>query len=646
MTERDPYLALRDFRVWFSKRRGFFEALRQSDPGYVRAVDGIDVTIGKGEIYCLVGESGCGKTTTGKGILQLVEPTGGDVFLNPTPDELAHFDATRSERGSSTWDAFREKRSLTWKEKVRRTPLNQLLHALLATAGLLFGVFVALGLIIALRAMQGTGFDAVAYAGLGLVLVGVLVVVFGYVLRLAPLEWRTRLAVIAILGLAAGLVLLIRAVGGVGLQGAGFIAIGLFAAFAATLPWIKVTPRIRQMLAIGTIPATVLTQILAVGAALGADGAPSDIGAALGRYGSNMLNNDVFIAMIQIAVAAFAAWWFSGFFDGFWDRRRGIVTDRLRALRTRLQIIFQDPYESLNPRHTVYDIVAEPLVVNRITRSRAETEARVEQALHDAGLRPARDYLLRFPHELSGGQRQRVGIAGALVLEPEFLVADEPVSMLDVSIRTEIIELLLQLRTQKGLTYLFITHDLSLAWVLADRIGVMYLGKIVEEGPTVDLISNPRHPYTKALISVVPIPDPDVRHDRIILRGERPDPSDIPRGCRFHPRCPVAFERCGWSPEEILDALKDLAGPGPMAEMLQAAEVDAPLSFRLPPNSGSLESWIREQKAAQAQSHLALKAMRGITGPPNARRVLIYGRETVKLVEIAPGNRVACLLFQ
>src|SRR2546427_66954 len=169
-----------------------------------------------------------------------------------------------------------------------------------------------------------------------------------------------------------------------------------------------------------------------------------------------------------------------------WNRLReeGLEGIQIRGLRQRLRIIFQDPSESRNPKHSVYDIVAEPLIVNGLGRNRAETEARVEQALADAGLRPPRDFLFRYPHELSGGQRQRVSIAGALVLDPEFLVADEPVSMLDVSIRTEILELLLELREKKGLTYLFITHDLSLAWVLADRIGVMYLGKIVEEGPT------------------------------------------------------------------------------------------------------------------------------------------------------------------
>ena len=219
---------------------------------------------------------------------------------------------------------------------------------------------------------------------------------------------------------------------------------------------------------------------------------------------------------------------------------------RLREYRRRVQIIFQDPYETLNPKQTIHDFVAEPLEVNHLTRSNAEKEARVAAALESAGLRPARDFAFRFPHELSGGQRQRVVIAGALVMNPELVVADEPVSMLDVSIRTELLRLMLELRAERGLTYLFITHDLSLAWVIADRIAVMYLGKIMEIGPADAVIRKSRHPYTAALVSVAPTPEPpsDTAPPRTILVGETPDASRIPTGCRFHPRCPLAFDRC------------------------------------------------------------------------------------------------------
>ncbi len=219
----------------------------------------------------------------------------------------------------------------------------------------------------------------------------------------------------------------------------------------------------------------------------------------------------------------------------------------LRNYRRRVQLIFQDPYETLNPKHTIGEFVAEPLDVNHLASSRAERQAKVIAALEAAGLRPAADFAGRYPHELSGGQRQRVVIAGALVMDPELVVADEPVSMLDVSIRTELLRLMLDLRAERGLTYLFITHDLSLAWVLADRIAVMYLGKIMEIGPAEQVIRAPRNPYTQALVSVSPSPDPPEigsRTQRTILVGETPDAVHLPPGCRFHPRCPLAFDRC------------------------------------------------------------------------------------------------------
>jgi peptide/nickel transport system ATP-binding protein len=222
---------------------------------------------------------------------------------------------------------------------------------------------------------------------------------------------------------------------------------------------------------------------------------------------------------------------------------------RLRPYRKRVQLIFQDPYETLNPKHTIADFVEEPLLVGERHLSRQERRNRVHAALEAAGLRPAADFAARYPHELSGGQRQRVVIAGALVMDPDLIVADEPVSMLDVSIRTELLRLMLALRQERGLTYLFITHDLSLAWVLADRIAVMYLGKIMEIGPAERVIRSPRNPYTQALVSVSPSPDPPRTEDgsvapRTILVGETPDAAHIPPGCRFHPRCPVAFDRC------------------------------------------------------------------------------------------------------
>lgn len=216
----------------------------------------------------------------------------------------------------------------------------------------------------------------------------------------------------------------------------------------------------------------------------------------------------------------------------------------LKAMRRHIQMIFQDPYESLNPLMTIGDIVAEPLVVHGLWKDKSERLKRVKGALEDAGLKPAGDFIRRYPHELSGGQRQRVVIAGALVLEPAILLADEPVSMLDVSIRAEILNLLADLRANRNISILFITHDLGTAAYFADRIAVMYLGRIVEVGPTQAVLNNPQHPYTKSLLSVIPVPNPRLRRKRVILQGDPPNPINLPSGCRFHPRCPVAFDRC------------------------------------------------------------------------------------------------------
>jgi oligopeptide/dipeptide ABC transporter ATP-binding protein len=215
-----------------------------------------------------------------------------------------------------------------------------------------------------------------------------------------------------------------------------------------------------------------------------------------------------------------------------------------KLLRQKIQMVFQDPYESLNPTQTIGDIVGEPLDVHGLVHSKAERESKVVKALEDAGLKPAESYIHRFPHQLSGGQRQRVVIAGALVLEPRLLIADEPVSMLDVSIRAEILNLLADLRQTRQISIILITHDLGTVGYFADRIAVMYLGRIVEIGKTTDVLANPQHPYTKALLSVVPVPNPRLRRERVILQGETPNPIHLPSGCRFHPRCPVVIERC------------------------------------------------------------------------------------------------------
>lgn len=219
-------------------------------------------------------------------------------------------------------------------------------------------------------------------------------------------------------------------------------------------------------------------------------------------------------------------------------------TRQMRAMRREMQVIFQDPYSSLNPRMTAGNIIGEPLIVHGLVNGRAEYREKVADLLQNVGLNP---YMAdRFPHEFSGGQRQRIGVARALSVSPKFIVADEPVSALDVSIQAQIINLLEELQEQFSLTYLFIAHDLSVVRHISDRVGVMYLGHLVELAERNEVYRNPVHPYTRALLSAVPIPDPilDAQRERVLLTGEVPSPLNPPSGCVFHPRCPLADETC------------------------------------------------------------------------------------------------------
>ena len=224
----------------------------------------------------------------------------------------------------------------------------------------------------------------------------------------------------------------------------------------------------------------------------------------------------------------------------------------LRSMRRRIQLVYQDPYEALDPRFRVRQTVLEPLQIHRRDLTATERLDLVHRALETVGLTPAEAFLERYPHELSGGQRQRVAIAAALVLDPQVLIADEPVSMLDVSVRAGVLDLLASLRRDRGLGIVMITHDLATAARFADRIAVMYLGRIIEEGPARLVTAEPRHPYTRALLSVVPQRDPTRRSTPVLLRGEPPNAAAIPSGCRFHPRCPVAVDSCR-VPDPVLE---------------------------------------------------------------------------------------------
>jgi peptide/nickel transport system ATP-binding protein len=256
-------------------------------------------------------------------------------------------------------------------------------------------------------------------------------------------------------------------------------------------------------------------------------------------------------------------------------RADGVVVDlaalsppELRPLRPQIQMIFQDPYASLNPRMTIADIVGEPLLVNGMKDRRARTE-RVAELLRLVGLRP--EFMARFPHAFSGGQRQRIGIARALALHPRLVVADEPVSALDVSVQAQILNLLLDLQQQLRLTYLFIGHNLSVVKHICDRVAVMYVGKIVESAPAAELFRAPKHPYTAALMAAVPVPDPRRRGGEGELPGDVPNPADPPSGCYFHPRCPHAVDLC----RHTAPALEEIS-PGRLVSCHRARELTLP----------------------------------------------------------------------
>ncbi len=229
----------------------------------------------------------------------------------------------------------------------------------------------------------------------------------------------------------------------------------------------------------------------------------------------------------------------------------------MKKYRTKIQVVFQDPYESVNPRMNVFDIVSEGLFINNLVRSSDEAVALVKQALNDVQLVPAESFLDRYPHEISGGQRQRMAVARALVLNPDLILADEPVSMLDVSIRAEVLNVLLSVRKKREISILFVTHDLALSKDICDRLGIMYLGVIMEMGAAGELVKKPFHPYTQALIAAVPVPDPAAEKVRVLAKGEIPSNVSPPSGCRYHTRCPLAKDVC----KEKVPALEEVS-PG------------------------------------------------------------------------------------
>ncbi|HYS70924.1 MAG TPA: ABC transporter ATP-binding protein, partial [Thermoplasmata archaeon] len=363
-----------------------------------------------------------------------------------------------------------------------------------------------------------------------------------------------------------------------------------------------------------------------------------------------------------------------------------------------MQIVFQDPFSSMDPRMLVKGIVGEPLRVHRIARwwcprdrtsplmeaksiqlSRQFTDARVPPGpcaicggplvwtarrftsrevrsrvgilLERVGLNP--EHLYRFPHEFSGGQRQRIGIARALALNPDFIVLDEPTSALDVSVQAQILNLLKDLQRELGLTYLFISHHLAVVHHICDRVNVMYVGEIVESAKTEELFREPLHPYTKALLSAIPEPDPDRRMQRTLLPGDVPSPANPPAGCRFHPRCPVAFEVCGWTTQEVLDALdaefhecqtQGAREPG-LVERVEMTEDRALTLAVVPGRATDVQAFVRRIATERAETVRALKAIAAVEAEGDAVRIRLHEGRIPVLREARAGHIVACHLY-
>lgn len=663
----EPMLTVRNLRVWFPVRLGVVAALTRRELKNVRAVDDVSFDVGRGEVLCLVGESGCGKTTTGKAALRLINSTDGNLLLDVSPEDaamLAAIDRRLSDlqpllasppgpTAESDWEALQKMRHRVldllypWplvSARLRRERVERSVRFLEDRLTLLRDrPDVALVRTLAkdrerleLARAHGVWFTPRRAARMKHIQD-----------ELKEARYRLRRAEVG--GQRTGRAKrrvrrfehrLARVKGHlrpespetrheVARREAELAGKQKRLADLETQAIRKEIVPLRKDLA--------LMEALERKAASEAERelpALSEAMDELRAKGGPLVEARELAALRQEIMDRYdIAKWSAG---------------RTRELRKRMQIIYQDPYESLNPKMSIFDIVSEPLLANKIVDGPAEAEAVVRRALEDVGLRPAEEYMFRYPHELSGGQRQRVGIATALVVDPDFIVADEPVSMLDASVRTEILALLLDLKKRRSLTYLFITHDLSLAWIIADRVAVMYLGKIVEMGDGPEVIRNPRHPYTKALLSVVPSPNPEIRREKIILKGERPNPVDIPAGCRFHPRCPQAVGLCGWEPHEVRAELGKLfaedQGTFREAGLAGAVQVGSePFTLAVAAQDPSaLESYLRRRIRAVALERPALGAIEAMNAETGALRIRLHQPVEPPLRAFDGGVSVAC----
>lgn len=325
--------------------------------------------------------------------------------------------------------------------------------------------------------------------------------------------------------------------------------------------------------------------------------------------------------------------------------------ERMRPLRRKMQVVFQDPNASLNPAMRIVDAVGHPLRIHRLATSPSDVRAAVEGVLERVGLSPPSAFLEKYPDDLSGGQRQRIAIARALITNPSFVVLDEPVAMLDMSVRARVLELLLQLRAELGLTYLFITHDLATAKFLCQRIAIMYLGKVAEVGPSAAIYAEPKHPYTEALLAAIPHPDPSRRSSPALPRGEIPDAVAPPAGCRFHPRCPKAVGTCGWEPRDLVDAIEDRWTGGDLSAFESERAILGDLASMtvdgdrlVVPATGHLEEGRALIRSVVSSEHGMGDAISSIDASGSGVVVSFRPATEPPLREVA-GRDVACVLY-
>lgn len=592
--EAEVVLGAVNLKKYFPVKSGFF----QRETAQVHAVDGVTLNINRGETVALVGESGCGKTTLGRLLLRLIEPTGGDVFYEVPEEELVRYKKAQQSASSGTreppaQEEFRQRYSITWRERISgsREYLTGVSFALLpaALAGLVVPSLIAAWL----------SFD---FTNLWFVLFFALV----------P---------------------------------------ALLAAVGGALAPRRTVPRLPELLSVATfvfvnvgVPLALLLSV----AWLGRSGV-QDLGQAYVNAWENNAGG-FFLAMVLGPAVALG---FSRFLVGWRTEQSGASGRKLRDIRRYMQPVFQDPFTSLDPRMLVKDIIAEPILINRLM-GRDEAEERTAALLKEVGLRP--EHMYRFPHEFSGGQRQRIAVARALAPEPKFLLLDEPTSALDVSVQAQILNLLKDIQERQGLTYLLITHNLSVVKQMAKRVAVMYLGEIVEEAPTAELFESPLHPYTRALLSAVPVPDPKRRRDRIILSGDVPSPVNPPTGCRFHTRCPAVMPTCGWGPADMLHLASFLfdSSRNPKAEGLPAlSEISMRRdALRLlfhgaavtEAHRAQIEGLVKERQTEGAD-RIMFQAVRDVRIEEGAIDLVFHPAQGPRMLEVSPGHRVACFLY-